>query len=61
MLTSGNELVWVNPLSLCGFDLNFTVLDSIEKAPFELVYGENVILPGRLCNAHLTYPIASHS
>ena len=43
MLT-GNELVWVKNLSFCEFALNFTVAASTSKAPFKLVYSENVIV-----------------
>ena len=36
--------MWVKHLSFCKFALNSTVADSAGKAPFEMVYGENVMV-----------------
>ena len=37
--------VWFKHLSFCEFALNSTVAASTCKAPFELVYSENVMVP----------------
>ena len=42
---TGNERVWAKHLSFCGFALSSTVPTSTRKAPFQLVYGKNVMVP----------------
>ena len=42
---TGDEQVWVKHFSFCAFALNSTEAASTSKAPFELVYGENVMVP----------------
>ena len=45
ILYTGNEWIWVKHLSFCEFALNSIVVASTSKAPIELLYGENVIVP----------------
>ena len=45
ILWTGNEWVWVKYLRFWEFALNSTVAASAGKAPSELVYSENVIIP----------------
>ena len=45
ILSTDDEQVWVKHLSFCESALNSTVAASIGKAPFELVYSENFLVP----------------
>ena len=45
MLNSVDNPIWVEYLGFYELTLNSIVLASTVKTPFELVYGDNVVLP----------------